>query len=166
MKHAPSATTAIITFAVFLCLGMTTQLWACSDCICLTDSTCSNDMCGSNPTANCSRLEFSPACDGVYTFHVSTNCAGDYCGGCQSCASVWKLAGGNEYFLTSCETNNCNIGGCSQDCQIELDSSTTCVLYVCKVYCPGAAGDCGECKQSCGAIACLSYGIVSTNCTP
>lgn len=166
MTHLPSNTAAMIFLAVFLCLGMTERSWGCSDCVCATDNTCSNDMCANTPNANCTRHEFTAACTGTYTFYVETTCVDDLCSGCQTCASVWKVTGGPEVFLAQCETNGCNVTVCNQSCSVSLIQGASYVLYVCKVYCPGGADDCEDCKASCNAVACLSNGAYGTPCTP
>lgn len=161
MRKAPSNLTAAVLLAVFLCFG---NAYACTDCVCASDNTCSNVACGANLTANCTRLEFEPECDASYTFYVETNCMGDNCGGCQACASVRKIVGGSEIIQATCETNNCNVSDCDQTCTVNLSPGATYVLYVCKIPCPGGGDECEHCKEDCSAIACVSYGVTSMPC--
>jgi hypothetical protein len=166
MTHLPSTAAAMICFAVFLCLGMTTESWACEDCVCASDNACSNEACMNTPSANCTRIEFSPECNGAYVLYAETSCGDQYCSGCQCCASVWKLGGGSETLIGTCETNNCNVSGCTQTSNLSLSSGSVYALYVCKVPCPGIAEDCSECKSACDANACV-YPVLSTApCTP
>lgn len=161
MMKAPSILTAAVMLAVFLCYG---NSYACADCVCARDNTCSNVACGTNPTANCTRVEFEPVCNGTYTFYVETNCSGENCGGCQACASVWKIVSGVETLAATCETNGCNVNVCTQSCSVSLSPGSTYVLYVCKVPCAGPAEDCEDCKVNCEAVGCVSYGVTSQPC--
>lgn len=170
MQHLPSTTAAMICLAVFLCLGITAESWGYSDCVCFSDNTCSNAGCSENLTANCTRTEFSPACDGNYTFATYTVCAGGTaaCSKCQSCANLYKLVGANEIFIANCHTAECDAGNCDYVCSnsIALSAGGTYVIYVCKVPCPAPPGTtCGSCSASCTAYACFSYGF-GTPCTP
>jgi hypothetical protein len=165
MKHAPSTFTAIATLAVFLCLGFNTQLWACSECICLEDNTCSDVGCTENLTTNCKRLEFTPSCDATYTFEVWTECTNvtSNCTDCRSCANLFIVSGGSEIQYANCHTHECDIGNCKSTCSVSLTSSRTYALYVCKVPCEEAQ-DCDDCEEDCVSYACLSYGV--TSCAP
>jgi hypothetical protein len=160
----------LISIAVFLCLGMTEKSWGCSDCVCFSDSTCSNVGCSENLTANCERIEFSPACDGNYVFATYTACTGGtaVCSKCQACANLYKLSGTSEIFIANCHTAECDAGNCGYICSssIELSAGGTYVMYICKVPCPAPPGtNCENCPDNCKAYACLSHGV-GTPCTP
>lgn len=166
MNRAPSILAAAL-LAAFLCLGSEGVLAQCSDCICASDSTCSNVSCGSSPTANCTRVEFTAACTGDYVLRVHTDCQDSECGGCQTCATVWRVDNGIEYYQSNCHDNNCNTNDCKYTCAgISLSAGSRYALYVCKVPCPGAADDCSECKSVCVAKACLAYGLSGSSCLP
>lgn len=170
MKHVPSAIAAMIILAAFLCLGLTTQLWACSDCICTTDNTCANDSCDVDLTANCTRLEFTAKCDGNYDLYASVTSCGTSCGKCYSCVNVFEISDNTEVWIANCHTNHCYINDCETPCNssVDLSANVTYVLYVCKLFCPDYEGveDCEDCDASCVAVGCLSYGFTSTSCTP
>lgn len=168
MKKAPSILAAAL-LAAFLCLGETA--YCCSECFCISDSTCSDVGCGENLTANCTRYEFSPRCDGNYSFYTETRCSGasGSCSKCQACANLFKISGGVENWIDNCHTADCNLTppNCTYDCgatSIPLVAGNSYVLYVCKVPCPDFS--CGSCPNTCTAYACLSYNWVFTPCVP
>ncbi len=167
VKETPITTFAMMILTVFLCLGKPIRVGACTECICFSDATCSTAGCSESLTANCTRTEFSPSCDGNYTFTTYTTCSGGTgdCSKCQSCANLYKLEGSNETFLENCHTAECNIGNCNYVCtnSISLSATATYVMYVCKVPCP-AVQSCESCEENCTAYACLSYAV--TTCTP
>lgn len=166
MIKAPSTLAAMMILAVFLCLGNSNTVWACSECICFSDATCSNLQACNQPDANCTRTVFIVDCDERYTFTTSTSCTGEgSCDKCQSCANLYKTDGTTETYIANCHTTNCGNGGCFYDClalDSPLSSQATYVMYVCKVPC--GQGTCESCPGSCTAYACLSYGV--TTCTP
>ena len=169
MKHAPSTLTAMLLLAVSFWAISANVANACSECLCFSDVTCSNSPC--DLTANCNRFEFTPRCDGDYLLRTETQCTTDSlgCSLCQSCANLYWIDGTTEEYLANCHTANCNSQPpeCARDCQsVELSSSKTYVIYVCKRYCPGVASSCEECKNSCTAYACLSYGLSNDPCRP
>lgn len=167
MKKVPFSLTAIAMLAVFLFLGFAEQVPACTECICFEDNTCSNQGCTENLTANCTRTEFSPECDGDYTFKTFTECVTlDECDECQSCATLYKLVGATETLVAHCHTSGCNgiLLPCEYECdEVNLGSDNTYVMYVCKVPCPGGP-TCEDCGANCTAYACLSYGVLT--CIP
>ncbi len=169
MKRAPFTVAAALCLAVFLCPGIgqadLTQA-DCSDCICITDATCSDDGCTTFLTSNCSRREFTPACTGIYDLYAAVVSCGDVCGKCFSCVNIFQLDGTTETFLANCHTHVCASDICETSCTVELNASTIYVLYVCKLYCPGYANDCEDCDESCEAIGCISYGHTNLPCTP
>lgn len=169
MTNTPFTTAAMTTLAVFLCLGLPARICACTECICATDNTCSNDECSVDLTTNCTRLEFSPECDGEYAFYAAVNSCETLCGKCYSCVNLFKVSGGNEIWVANCHTNLCSVDECGTTCSsVSLTSSSTYVLYVCKLYCADYEGveDCGDCDASCVAVGCLSYGLSTIPCTP
>lgn len=166
MKQALSTFTAIALLAVFLFLG-TSRSFACSDCVCATDNTCSNTACTENLTANCSRVEFTAECTGDYDFYAMVTSCGDACGKCNSCVNLFKLSGTKELFIANCHTTNCNIDDCVHECtDVFLNANDTYVLYVCKTYCPGYSESCEDCDESCVAVGCVSLNNLSMPCTP
>lgn len=170
MKHASFTTTVMISLAVFLCLEISLPAWACTDCICVTDNTCSNDECDLDLTANCTRLEFTPECDGYYSLYAAVISCGNFCAKCYSCVNLFKLTGAIETWIANSHTNACEVGNCETTgtTSISLTSSSTYVLYVCKLYCADYEGveDCEDCDASCEAVGCLSYGLSTMPCTP
>lgn len=171
MRNAPFTMSAMLTLAVFLCLRICSTATACSECICFSDNTCSNVGCTENLTANCTRTVFTPACTGDYLFNTETICTGEsgVCEKCQSCASIYKVVGGQEYWHGHCHTANC--GGANPACNfscgtISLIASDSYAVYVCKVPCPWWGSDCESCPNTCSAYACLSIGISAGPCRP
>ncbi|NUO20414.1 hypothetical protein HUU59_13290 [bacterium] len=170
MRNAPFTLTAAVMLAVFLCFG-NENVWACSECICFNDNTCTNEECGVTPNANCTRYVFTPSCSGNYSFKTSTTCTGgSNCFDCQSCANIFKISGGIEYSISNgnCHTNECDINNCTKDCSatgnfVALSSGVSYAVYVCKIPCPDGP-DCDDCGADCKAWACFSYGIA--NCNP
>lgn len=165
LSHKPSKLAAILCLAAFFCFGVP-QLFAGENCFCLADSACTNGYCSVFPTADCARREITLACSGAYVLRVELDCDGEFCGGCQSCASLWKLSGDRKQLVLSCETNGCTVNACENSCSAILSADDKYVLYVCKLPCPGAANDCGECSTTCEAVACLYSETTSTPCTP
>ncbi len=168
MKTAPSIHSATVILAVFLCLGICSNaLNACQDCFCVSDNTCTNAGCTPGLTANCTRMEFSPSCSGVYTLYTETRCTGQngVCSKCRSCANVFKVTGSQETWIVNGHTDACDWGICTSTSSVELGAGAQYVIYVCKIPCPG--GSCGaNCTESCTAYACLSYGVASGQCIP
>lgn len=168
MKKATPIPTATAILAVFLCLAiLPTAAFSCQDCFCVSDNTCSNTVCTTELTVNCSRLEFNPSCSGNYTLYSETRCIGPNgaCSKCRSCANVFKLTGGQEVWLANGHTDGCDFGICTSTSSVELAAGTQYVIYVCKIPCPGSS--CGtNCTESCTAYACLFYGVASGPCIP
>jgi len=168
MTKAPSILAAAL-LAAFLCLGE--PAYCCSECFCISDNSCTNAGCGENLTANCTRHEFSPRCDGYYSFYTETRCTGGTgsCSKCQACANLFKLSGGVEEWIANCHTADCNAAtpNCTYDCgqtPVQLLTGNTYVLYVCKVPCPTFS--CVSCTDNCTAYACMSINMIFTPCVP
>jgi hypothetical protein len=169
MRTAPSTLTAMIFLAVFLCLVIPSRaVFACTECICFSDNTCSDVECLPGLTTNCSRTTFTPACDGSYTFFTKVTCTGGAsCKKCMSCASLFVIDQGVEVFFKDIHNNGCNGGTClSPFVSATLSTNRTYAIYVCKVPCPDGSSTCEECVASCTAHACLSYGPSPTSCVP
>ncbi len=168
MKKAVSTIAAAMMLAAFLCLGMTDQGWACTDCICFTGATCSsNDDCDEYLTTDCTRTVFSPDCDGTYALYAAVTSCGDVCEKCYSCVNIFKLEGTTETLIANCHTHLCASDDCETDCGavVSLNSNGTYVMYVCQINCPIYTEDCSQCNASCVAVGCLSFGPSTTPCT-
>lgn len=165
MKKAPSTSSAMVILAVFLFLGVSVMpSFACQDCQCFSDNTCSDVECASNLTANCTRSEFTPACTGTYIIRTETRCSGggSNCTLCYSCANIFKLTGGTEIFLANGHTNACGFGGCVATVYptVNLIAGSTYVIYTCKLPCSQTGATCESCSANCTAYACISYNTV------
>ena len=167
IRHVPNHVPATVLLAVFLCIFLTAPfVFGCSECLCFSDNSCSNDECMPGLTTNCTRAEFTPACSGDYMFFARVVC-GAICSKCMACVSIYKLTGGNEYYITDVHNNGCNVGICeSSTVTIDLDESQTYVMYVCKVPCPDGNSTYENFSESCAAYGCIAYGVTSTQCGP
>lgn len=166
MRNALSISAAAVLLAVFLCLGITSKIWACSECLCFVDDTCTNEECGVIPDGDCSRTVFSPVCSGNYAFSTMTICNGSSkCHDCESCANLFELNGTTETFVANCHTSHCGQQDCEFVCPtVALIQNKSYVMYVCKIPCVGST--CTQCADDCKAYACLGYGLSSSPCTP
>lgn len=169
MRNAPSMLSAMLMLAVFLCFGKSGASYACTDCECFSDNSCSTGQCDEHTTANCNRQLFTPTCSGSYSLYTEVQCAGGAnCGKCNSCANIFKLSGGQEIWLANCHTIDCNTEDCTNTCSnvTTLSAGVQYVIYVCKMQCPTAGNTCENCSTNCTAYACVFSGASSSPCTP
>lgn len=166
MRKVLSTTALTIVLAAFLCIGFSEQCRACTDCMCFTDESCSNNSCDGNLTANCFRSVFSPNCTGTYTFRTFTTCIGEAkCENCRSCANLFQFNGVSEVFVANNHSDQCDNGDCTSSTTVFLDNTKTYVMYICKIPCPNGS-TCEDCTEDCNANACLSIGLSTSQCTP
>ncbi len=154
--------TPLIMLGIFLCAAV----WAQTDC---TQQVSGSDQGCVTSTPDdcddCTVVNFTAACTGVYYLDVWTACtdADHKCYMCQGHALLYKVQGNDLQLIGNCHTIDCDDQDCTATCfwtNAPLSAGQQYRLCVCLIRCPGEY-DCDDCNDSCTAYACVRYGNVA-----
>jgi hypothetical protein len=128
----------------------------CDFCVCAIDTACSSPEVACSVQTGCTSVEFTPPCNGTYTFELQLRCppTSAHCEGCLACAYIYQ-SGTQVDGLQS----GCNTGCFASSDGVTLTGGVTYKLYACLRTC---AGNCTLCSD-CDAFARV-YHVVS-DCT-
>ena len=131
------------------------------------DSTCNDFPNNCEADHGCVDVDFSPEASGDYNLCAWVTCGSTTtCTHCAACVRVWRIAGGQFFFVAECSTDDedhCGSGGCSNACTVNLRLGQNYRLSVCHVFC--SAND-DNCEQACDYARCTAHGKITRDPCP